>query len=339
MRFGIKYIINSKKGVSFMPKRKRVRSNAANEDEFLNSLENLAPEDISQEDAPKAKLDFGEILRRAVMLACAAVFVYSGAIMLDRLTSKVRANVAYDDIRDIFYDESGVSVDGTLLISAQSATISPITGNVYEDSGDDNIDDQFLIRSKLKSLESINSDIYGWIKIDGTRIDYPVVQGADNEYYLHYNFKKEYMYSGTLFVDAANSKQLLENRNTVIYGHNMTDGSMFHTLFNFKDKQFFANGLVEITTDDGLYIYEIFSAHVVNEADPYFATAFENDEAFIAFAESMQSQSLYTKELTFTPEDRILTLSTCTNIRSDERFAVHARLIYPKVEAEENEQL
>lgn len=310
-----------------------------NEDKFDASLERLVPEDITDNAAPETKFDFAGLLRHGITLVCAAVFVYSGWLMIDQLASKARANVAYDDIRDIFYDDSGLSADGMLLTSAQSAPVPPITGNVYEDTDTGGVDDQFLIRNKLKTLKTINSDIYGWIKIDGTRIDYPIVQGADNEYYLHYNFKKEYMYSGTLFVDCVNSKQLLENRNTVIYGHNMTDGSMFHTLFNFRDKKFFENGLVEITTDDGLYIYEIFSAHVVNETDPYFATVFQTDEDFVAFAESMQSQSIYSKELAFAPEDRILTLSTCTNIRSYERFAVHARLIYPKPEPVEEMQL
>lgn len=318
-----------------MSERKRIRRQVIDENAFANSLDGLMPEDISDIESTKPKFDLSGLIRKVILFTCVAVFVYSSALMIDQLTSKVRANSAYDDIRDIFYDDSGVALDGALVMSVPSSAISPITGNVYEAGSSMTVDDQYLIKSKLDTLKMINSDVYGWIKIDGTRVDYPIVQGEDNDYYLHYTFKKEYMYSGALFVDYANSKSLLENYNTVIYGHNMTDGSMFHTLFNFKDKKFFENGLVEITTDDGLYIYEIFSAHVAKETDPYFVTSFENDEVFVAFAESMQAQSLYTKSIKFTPNDRLLTLSTCTNVRNDERFAVHGRLIYPKVEAEE----
>jgi len=314
---------------------KRNRNAVIDENAFALSLEQLAPEDISSEQSESEKTDIANILRKSIMFICVAVFAYSAWLMADQLTSKVRANNAYEDIRDLFYDNSGIAPDGALVTSLQSPVVSPITGNVYDDGGSETVDEQFLIRSKLNTLKSINQDVYGWIKIDGTRVDYPVVQGVDNDYYLHYTFAKQYMYSGALFVDCANSKKLTDNYNTVIYGHNMTDGSMFHTLFNFRDKKFFENGLVEITTDDGLHIYEIFSAHVVHETDPYFVTTFENEEAFIAFANSMQDQSIFTKKLTFTPYDRILTLSTCTNIRDYERFAVHAKLIYPKMEPPE----
>lgn len=302
---------------------------------LASCLDELTPEDITENAVPKSKPDFFNIARKAMMLACFAVFVYCGGMMADQLMSKARANSAYDDIRELFYDDSGLAPDGALLRSPSASPTKPITGNVYHDDDMQDVDEQFLIRNQLTTLKSINPDIYGWIKIDGTRVDYPIVQGKDNDYYLHYTFKKEYLYSGTLFVDYRNSKSLLRNYNTVIYGHNMTDGSMFNTLYNFKDRKFFENGLIEITTDEGLFIYEVFSAHIVNEKDPYFTTLFEDEEEFIAFAEVMQMQSMYSKNINFAANDRIITLSTCTNVRNYERFAVHARLISPIIELEE----
>lgn len=316
-----------------MPKKNENRKDVIDEQTLVSSLDELTPEDIPQNAVPKARFDLFNAARKFMLLICLAVFVYCGGMMIDQLVSKVRANNAYDDIREIFYDNSGLSPDGALVRSVSSRPMKPITGNVYEDTQAEDVDEQFLIRNKLQTLKTINPDIYGWIKIDGTRVDYPVVQGRDNDYYLHYTFKKEYLYSGTLFVDYTNSKSLLRNYNTVIYGHNMTDGSMFNTLYNFKDKKFFENGLIEITTDEGLFIYEVFSAHVVNEKDPYFVTGFEDVEEFIAYAEVMQMQSIYSKNINFCENDRVLTLSTCTNIRNYERFAVHARLISPIIES------
>ena len=309
------------------------RSDVVDEISFAASLDELTPEDISDNEPPRKGIDLAGIIRSGLIVACITVFLYNGWLMADQLISKVRANNAYNDIRELFYNDSYLAPDGALMMALQSPAISPITGNVYEGGVDENIDDQFLIRNKLNTLKTINPDVYGWIKIDGTRVDYPVVQGKDNEFYLNYTFDKEYMRSGALFVDCNNSKALSENYNTVIYGHNMTDGSMFHTLFNFKDEKFFENGLIELTTEDGLYIYEVFSVHVVKETDPYFLTKFETEESFIKFASDMQSQSIYTKKFKFTPNDRTLTLSTCTNIRDTERFAIHAKLIYPKIEA------
>ncbi len=310
-----------------MSKRKRDRVDVQDTDVFAASLDALTPEDISDSNDAQSGHTFSDIIRKAVLCLCAAVFVYSASIMINQLSLKIRANDSYDNIRDIFYDDSGIARDGALLQSAPMSANSTIGGDTYQGGEGDSLDEHFLVKSKLIALKSINPDIYGWIKIEGTQIDYPVVQGVDNDYYLNRTFEGEYMNSGTLFVDFNNSKKLDENRNTVIYGHNMSDGSMFHTLYNFKDSNFFKNGVVELVTQDGIYKYEIFSAHVVHETDPYFVTSFENDEAFLSFAETMQSQSVYTKNLKFTSEDRILTLSTCTNIRDDERFAVHARLI------------
>lgn len=318
-----------------MPKEKENRADIVKERSFATYLDELLPEDITENPVPKAKPDVFNIVRKLMLFVSLAVFVYCGAMMVDQLMSKVRANSAYEDIRDLFYDDSGLAPDGALLRSPAAVPAKPITGNVYHDEQSQDVDEQFLVRNQLATLKGINPDIYGWIKIDGTRVDYPVVQGKDNDYYLHYTFKKDYLYSGTLFVDYRNSKSLLRNYNTVIYGHNMTDGSMFNTLYNFKDRKFFENGLIEVTTDEGLFIYEVFSAHVVNEKDPYFVTLFEDADDFISFAEVMQMQSIYSKNINFAANDRVLTLSTCTNVRNYERFAVHARLISPVIELEE----
>ena len=323
------------KGVGFMPKEKENRKELIEPQTLASCLDELSPEDIPENSVPKVRTDPLNVVRKAMLFVCLAVFVYCGGMMVDQLMSKVRANSAYEDLRELFYDDSGLAPDGALLRSPSAAPAKPITGNVYYDEDTQDVDEQFLIRNQLTTLKSINPDIYGWIKIDGTRVDYPVVQGKDNDYYLHYTFKKEYLYSGTLFVDYRNSKSLLRNYNTVIYGHNMTDGSMFNTLYNFKDRKFFENGLIEVTTDEGLFIYEVFSAHVVNEKDPYFVTLFEDEEEFISFAEIMQMQSIYSKNINFAANDRVLTLSTCTNVRNYERFAVHARLISPVIELEE----
>ena len=149
-----------------MSERKRIRRQVIDENAFANSLDGLMPEDISDVESTKPKFDLSGLIRKVILFTCVAVFVYSSALMIDQLTSKVRANSAYDDIRDIFYDDSGVALDGALVMSVPSSAISPITGNVYEAGSSMTVDDQYLIKSKLDTLKMINSDVYGWIKIE-----------------------------------------------------------------------------------------------------------------------------------------------------------------------------
>ncbi|MBQ9940967.1 MAG: class B sortase [Clostridia bacterium] len=312
-----------------MSKKKRKSIVQDKSVDFAHSLEQLTPEQISGDDGHIRRVDVISVARRIMLFVSVAVFFYCCYYMTDRIVSKFKANSGYENLKQIFYGDSSVTADGMLIKSVPDIPISSISGKSYRDAEDKSFGQDFVIKSKLQILKDINPDLYGWIKIDGTRVDYPIVQTKDNEYYLNYTFEKEYLYSGTLFVDCANSKSPADNYNTVIYGHNMSDGSMFNTLYNFRDRNLFKNGLIEIITDDGIYIYEVFSVHTVKETDPYFLTSFADGTEAVAFAESMQSLSIYNKKMEFTENDRFITLSTCTNIRADERFAIHGRLILP----------
>jgi sortase B len=115
------------------------------------------------------------------------------------------------------------------------------------------------------SLRAINPQIVAWVKIPDTRIDYPVVQGTDNEFYLHYSFDLQRSASGCPFLDKDNSPDLLDN-NSFIYGHNMRNGSMFHDLSKFTDEDFFSSHPYAYiaTPDNGTKRYRIVGALVVH---------------------------------------------------------------------------
>lgn len=182
------------------------------------------------------------------------------------------------------------------------------------------------------SIAEVNSDIYAWIYIPGTEIDYPVLQHpADDSYYLNYNMNGTRGYPGCIYTERANSKDFTDF-DTVVYGHNMRNDTMFATLHNFEDKTFFSNyRYVFIYTEDKVLVYEIFAAytadnsHILNTND--FTTA-EGRQMYLASVINDSSDSANIREnLTLSVNSHVLTLSTCVKGKSDNRYLVQAVLL------------
>ena len=179
----------------------------------------------------------------------------------------------------------------------------------------------------FEQLHEINEDIVGWISIDGTSIDYPVVQARDNIYYLSHSVYKEESSAGTIFMDSRNGSSPLD-KNTVLYGHHMKNGMMFHDLAFYKEAAFYKkHPYVEYGGVEGIGKWEVFSAYVTNTADNYIETQFDSDEDFEQFLERVVSKSLYHTGCEVKGADKILTLSTCSYEFDDARMVVHAKLV------------
>ena len=186
-----------------------------------------------------------------------------------------------------------------------------------------------LLRAKLKNLRETNPDVIGWISIPGTVIDYPIVQTDNNDYYLDHSITGTYLKSGSIFVDYRNESDW-SDKNTIIYGHNMASGEMFAQLAKYKSGTFMRNNkYIYIYTDEGIRVYNIFSAYQTDVYTPYTLINFANDNEFISWAKTAHSSSIKKQSgsFRFKGDDKIITLSTCTNsLNDDERFAVHAIL-------------
>jgi len=184
-------------------------------------------------------------------------------------------------------------------------------------------------KSEMKQLANTNPDVFAWITVSGTKIDYPVVQTKDNDFYLRFGYNKEESRSGAIFMDYRNSKNLSENRHTIFYGHNMLDRTMFSPLIKFsKNEELFKNGMIEIITNEAIYYYKIFSVHEEEPTSGYIRTNFYNDEDYVGFLTDMKSRSIFEKDVTLDADSKIITLSTCVNdIRVDRRFVVQGVLV------------
>lgn len=171
--------------------------------------------------------------------------------------------------------------------------------------------DNKTISENQEELKSINNNYEMWIEIPNTKINYPIVQGKDNEYYLKHNFKSESNMSGTIFVDCNNN--IDEDKNIIIYGHNMRNGTMFNNITKFKEESFFNNNnTINIIRNNILYQYEIFSIYVEDESKVSLDIEFTDNDAFVNYALNEASKSMYNKNIIITEEDKIITLVTCS---------------------------
>ena len=192
---------------------------------------------------------------------------------------------------------------------------------------DDTKEEAFSV--DFEKLLEMNSDVVGWIRFDEpSEINYPVVQGRDNEEYLKRTFEANTNKLGTLFVDVNNPGDF-SGRNTFIYGHNMKNGSMFAQLLKYKDDSFYKeHPYFYIYTPDGkVRTYEIFSAGVVKDTSDSYIMDYADDAAFQTYIDYIKQQSAYPTSAEVTTASKIVSLSTCTNVRDDERFLVHGVMI------------
>ena len=185
------------------------------------------------------------------------------------------------------------------------------------------------IEVDFDKLKSVNEDVVGWIYVDALPdISYPIVKGKDNQTYLHQTYEKNYNFAGTIFVDYENSGDF-SDCNTLVYGHNMKNGSMFGHLKKFRedDKLYKQDKYFWILTPERNYRYEIITAYTTGvNSDTY--TLFKGPgEEFEKYLETIKGYSeIQTDDTDLTIKDRIVTLSTCTGNEST-RFVVQGKRV------------
>lgn len=180
----------------------------------------------------------------------------------------------------------------------------------------------------FKTLKEQNSETKGYVKVNNTNIDYIFVQHNDNSYYLKHNFEKSWNIAGWIFGDYHNKFDGTD-RNIVIFGHNTKDGSMFGTLKNVLNEDWYKNEenhIVTLVTESDTYYYQVFSTYSVKPEDYYINTEFSSDNEFNSFIKEIKSRSIYDYDVEVTEKDKILTLSSCISSGS-KRVVLHAKLL------------
>ena len=182
----------------------------------------------------------------------------------------------------------------------------------------------------FEELKQKNGDVKAWIHVPSVSISYPVLQSDDNDYYLHRDINRDYLYAGSVFMDADNNPAFY-NYNTIIYGHNMRDGSMFAKLKDFGSKEVYDTcPYFWIFTPDADYLYEICSVHLASPGSSTFTLRFSDYEEYRHWLEEMLGKSVIQTGIKLESQDRIVTLSTCTE-SSSVRMTVQGKLIWKEV--------
>ena len=184
----------------------------------------------------------------------------------------------------------------------------------------------------FETLQAQNPDIYAWIKIPETNVDYPIVQSSDdNGYYLNHDIYGEKKAEGAIFTENYNTKTF-EDPNTVIYGHDMKNGSMFQSIHKYMDRSFFdKNREIIVYLPDQILHYKIFAAYLYDNRHLLMSFDFWNKEEYKRYLDNVfamrNMNAFIDTSMEVTNEDKIITLSTCYAGISTQRYLVQAVLV------------
>lgn len=254
-----------------------------------------------------------KILLIVLCLVCLGVFIFSGYKLVSTLYQYKAAQRAYEKL-----SEQYVSTEDA------AATAAPVTEN---DAASEADKEYSPITVDFEQLLATNDDVCGWLYSKDTVINYPVAQGTDNNEYLHHLLDGTYNSSGTLFMDCECGPEF-SGANSIIYGHNMKDGSMFNSLHSYSDQAYYeAHPVLYLNTPTQNYKIVVFSAYICNYDSDTYTLSFSSAEDYGAWVAKMQSQSEFTSDVEVTVDDRVITLSTCTYEYDNARFVVQGKLV------------
>jgi sortase B len=256
------------------------------------------------------------LLRKTLLFLFIGLFLYSTFMIGSKIMDYQKSDKIYYNLKNIYYHDEAEMVKGTTTGGASSINASGTT-----------VTSMPSLPPIYSTMQQINPDIIGWVKIPNTVIDYPVLQGKDNEYYLKHSVNREKISAASIFMDYRNNAKI-PDFNTILYGHNMRDGSMFAYLSKYKQENFFkTHPFIYFDTPYSKGIWQVFSIYVTDTKFDYIKTNFESAYEYDEFINSICLKSIFKNKVQITPQDRILTLSTCSYEFKNARTVIHAKLL------------
>ncbi|MGN0402823.1 MAG: class B sortase [Acetatifactor sp.] len=273
------------------------------------------------------------ILTFVCALVCLCCVVWLAAYLIGQRSAQAEV----EDLRDVYISGG----DGSAENTSGNNGVSDGSGETAEPSAEPEIDlSAYGVTDRLVDIaglqEEVNRDIYAWITVPGTVIDYPVLQHPEEmDYYLDYNLDGTKGYPGCIYTQRMNSKDWTDP-NTVLYGHNMRDGTMFADLHKFEDRGFFdENRYIHIyTEDDRVLVYEIFAAYAGGNEHQLLMYPIYTEDGFQSYLDGIFEHTgwgcNFLEDRELNAEDRIITLSTCINGQADRRYLIQGVLVAEK---------
>lgn len=219
-------------------------------------------------------------------------------------------------IPEVFPTETYHAAAGTVANPAQAASAAPAAPS-----------EKPFYSGKVALLLEENADTVGWIEIPGTRVRYPVVQADDNEYYLTRTFERRDNESGAIYMDYRNAGDL-SDFNTIVYGHNMLDGSMFHDLREYRHPEYARDhSRIELTLLSRKMVFQVFSAYTRKDDFDFMGFGIYQDVDREQLIERIRRRTEVSLSARVGAQDQLLTLVTCTSGSQEWHWIVHAVLV------------
>ena len=283
--------------------------------------------DLQRANKRKARLlsAFATITVFFIGFVCHTIFNYLSDIRENERISQL----AQEQISRLPSHNQGIAPEAQAYRPVITEAVPLIEFELEPPGSDEPAPETRAITPKIQALRERfdNDDIVAHIEIEGTAINYMVAQSANNEYYLNHDIYGQSNSAGTIFMDyECNPADL--SRNTVIYGHNMRNGSMFHNIRYYSSANFFnENKYIRLTTLHEDTVWEVFAFYVATTGFDYIRVDFQSEESFAQLIDEMLRRSIHDTEVEVTADDHILTLSTCQFAEGDTRYVLNAKLI------------
>ena len=235
-------------------------------------------------------------------------------------------NKKTDDMLSDVYDVAEVKeikeTTTTLPAEEKNTTEKLKTTSLY-----DKYESMNMLEVNFDNLKSINPDTVGWIKVPGTKINYPFVHTTDNEYYLKHTFDKTSNKKGWVYLDYRNNMDNL-SKNTILYAHGLVNNQMFGSMRRVVKQSWYNNKnnrIITIVTPRGNQKWQVFSTYTIEPESYYITTSFKDNDEFNNFINTIKQRSVYNYGVEVNASDKILTLSSCYDDKK--RMVLHAKLI------------
>src|SRR6056297_3285058 len=256
------------------------------------------------------------------------VFIVSIGLLINSFVKSYRANKLYAEARNIYYKNIEEVLEQEITEENEENIEIPEEETPEEPGQEETTEPQAPV-----DISEFNENVIGWINVNGTNIDYPVVQADDNDFYLDHNYKGEKDSYGSIYMDFRNVS-VERDDNIIIYGHKIREGSMFSDLANYTNgnsyKDYFEkNNTIILDLNGGRTTWEIYSAYVVNldQEDYYLYTIYKDKQNYLDFVEETKERSLVKKDIEITEDDTIISLVTCNFWYDNARVILHGKLV------------
>lgn len=266
----------------------------------------------------KNKFILKKRIKVVILFILIMLFIFSCfKISLWKKDGNITKKIEKDIVKDVKPEEKRSNEKNTEIV------------NPPDDKNDDywNYIKMDMLSINFNELKSKNKDTVGWIKVQGTNINYPVVQTTNNTYYLNHSYDRSSNKAGWVFADYRNDFNKFD-KNTIIYAHGRVDETMFGSLRNILKSDWYNkdNHIIKFSTPNKNTLWQVFSIYIIKAESYYITTKFNSNEAFNEFVNTLKNRSKVLFNTSVSGSDKIITLSTCKDSKGN-RIVMHAKLI------------